>query len=1695
MKNLRSILSRVRPIHSLVCLASLFASPVLKGQTAALPQESYVPAIDVQIIMPEPNGTQARAVAQVNAGGAIESIKVVDGGSGYSGSPLVTVEAPPGGEGTTPVLGAAVIKEGKIAEIKVEKGGSGYTPTLPPQIVIESPNRRAEARAVLSPDTLTHIEIIDPGSGYVIGEKAGGFAVKFNPKKSAELTFKADAMVGSGLGSVGQQFPVLNGGGYRTLRGLAAPSQGDVMARALGYYAPGDGGGGIFFWNPKREFAMPRQVTVTNGGSDYRPGDVVLLNENQRFLVTEINKRVSAKYPDGLYTDHMEVAHSGKVDVGTIQKLVPVEYKNFNAVPSETKWGNSLQKWSESPNMVVGGWDAKRGKLKITKDGKRSDTELERVFSKRERIRGEKSGATGEIGEVGAEEGQFFITLIESTVTGTFAEGERLLTMDGPGSGAPFVKGSGPLEIDVAWTLDNGGSIINPCGSTASGRWERIYDGYENDIRFFGAIGDTPQNGATMGTDNTWAIQMAMFSSKNPGDPASGKTTFIPRSNAAYLTGTLNYNYANNLKGDGGVLFGKPGLDIIATVQPPIEDKFSHKLLAANKIEGISLIVNESICPTMTGGIADETSYKARRLYKAPRWDKDRNSQRWGTMTFMEAERVSDRRYFGTDDSLDPELAPPLNDREPARRIYHILNDTMAMEKSSAFEYSDRIASLEVDPACRGYGVRGQKWSLDGGVPVLGSVSGPGKYGDKSNFGNLDAGKAQVVTEALFTPETTLSYKPGDDFFTQEGSARTPLLENHRYTFSLKGVVDSDKKPVLFDTLCVRDPLSKNLVLSLGGQKSARKLTDEAELVRSAGAADEFAVANGGKSVRSIQSVLAVYDETGRQYEQGKDFTAVCAGQPKAGITITWKGKRPPEKMKYKAAYAFSTLPPANEVKPTQVNWAGGPLASVKLVGRGSYKHKPGEEPIRELKSPAIKGWDPYCQGGPRLYFDSTPLAASGFTIGMAVSGDASGASGVLKDFGNDGTREYATLASWNLRNFKTGEQIAPRFNTDSRLGVSTLPCFLDESAPSSAAGGPNFQVVFASDNPVVKSLTVTAARTSGQNDLIALSAAGGTAGQKDYYPWKVVKVSDSAGVTYEPQLDFQAEVDQRGQKVVLNWGGDWLGKSPQPKAPAGEYQVELLRYAGSPTYENLPWPEWRALEKTDKGFTFKDAHFLSAKDGRIVVKGKDGTVTGEPLLEGRDYTVDFDAAENSGVVRWKSGKPPAGALYLQYRKAVDDYDTLPWGSPKHLSGSVNGAVLVDAFERFMGNFAFMQQSVNYPGYPPAVLKENHGSTFRDLSIYAIGAIQSTSGGLCMRPIFNGTFENIFIQDTNYGLITPIGLYYPWQNNGVRRDGSVMLRCLYSEGSSAEFGKSWWGGDISAGVGYYPNKMQYIYAYGGGGEQSVFKGFQMRCGDIGIFAVGTLFYKVSEIWASGANSVDRPRGSTMFFGKPANGPEIFSNCVQFGPLSQMFGEQALNGDYAIPVIRCCAAGGGQEIDFSGVTQGRQAIWMGLTKGKAAKWRATILLDKKYGMGIWGPTTLRVSATAGSKRFSIEGVGNAPDATSAIPLRNGATYYVPDLGTGFVYNASRPLNEQELNEAPKVTVSNMVVRVHNSTILKTEFNPIETAKINKHYAWSLLLCGENNQIEVSPPALQDRKRLILEGGGKNRITDGYLNGEK
>lgn len=1591
-----------RPILS--CIIASFVALAFQSSSRGQQAEEYVLAIDVQIIMPQPSGVQASAVAHVSPTGSIDSIKVVNPGSGYGLSPWITVDTPLDEKGATPILGTPVIQDGAITEIKIENGGSGYSAAFPPQVWIDSPNRRAQARAVLSGSTLTGIEIIDPGSGYV-SAGSNGFVVNFNPKKNAQLTLGANALVHSGLGKVGQLFPVLNGEGYSTLRGLPVPTRPDAVVRALGYYTPGDGGGGMFFWNPDRTFAMARQVSILDGGVDYRPGDLVLLNGRQRFLVTEVNKRGSTQFPDGLYTDYTEVAPSGKVDVGAIAKMVPVEYTDFATVPTQTNWVNSSARWSESPDIVVAGWDAGNGALKIVDDGKRSHLTMEQVFAKHETIRGEKSGATGEVGGFGADSGQFWITLIKSTVSGAFVPGERLMTVDGPGSGQPFVKGSGPLDMEVAWTLDDGGCLINPCGNQARGRWERCYENDRNDIRFFGAVNDSPGNGSVLGTDNTWAIQMAIRSSwGGSGTPAASKTVFIPglRSGMGFLTGPLNDNYNVNFKGDGGgMLVGMPGQDVIKLVQPPADFPSVNRGWGSAVFDGFSIMVNESVNPTLPGGIADARTYKARRLYKAGLWDKEHNSQRWGTMTFMAAEPVTDRRYFGTDDSLDPEEAPPINDREPARRIYYIINDPSAHNQTPSLEYSDRVVSLEVNPQNRGYATVGEQRSLDGGVPVLGSLCGPGPYGDKSNFGNLDAGKAQIIVDRLFVPESvTLSHEGGSGAFTLDNPGQTPLLENQRYTFAITG---RDQGRLVFDTVCKNGELVLN---------------------------------------------------------------------PDAGVNQADPG----------------------DIRSSRVTWIAGPVASVHLVGGGSYKYKPGEEAIRHLRSiENVLRCESEGHGQARLYFGSKPLSAAGFTVGMAVMGEQSGAYGTVTAFGNDGTSEYVALSRCDSRSFQIGEAIVPAFNTPGQLGLCTSPRTV-------------FDVIFASDNPVAKPLVLNVSRSAGTEDVISLAADGAAPDKKDYYPWKVTEVSDADGKIYLPNLDYVPVVDPTGQKIVLQWGSDWPGKSREASAPTGNYKVSLLYYAGSPTYENLPWPEWQPLTRAGDHWGFKDPHFLTAKDGRIVVKGPDGLVTGNPLLQGRDYTVDYDKTEDAAMVQWKPGiTPPAGNLYIKYRKAVDDYEHEPWGSPKHLSGFINNAVLVDAFERYMGNYGIIQQELNYPGYPPVICGGCSRTVFRNLWIGASGARQSTSGAINLTGNYNGIFENLELYDTNYGLVMPINLYYPWQNSEVRNDGSVRLRPPYSEGL-AEYSTTLWGNDPLASVGYYTNKAQYLYSYSGGSEQANYKGFLMRCGDIGIFTVGSAYYGIANIWASGAGSIDRVRGNLMFFGKPARGPERFAACGAFGPAGCMFAEQATNGDYAVPVIRCALPGGGS-VDLGGATQARQVIWTGHTTGKAAGGRATVMLDLKYGMGIWGPTSMRVSTTKGSKQISIDSIGTGPDGKSAVPLRDGGTYYfyLPDptgiatVWRSFTYDAKRPLNDQELGgfepaPPPNVTLSNYLVSIYNSTVLKlhrSDINDIEADKINQHYGWSLLLCGGNNQIEVAPSIMSDRKRCILEPVGFNRITDGIL----
>ncbi|HEY3379659.1 MAG TPA: hypothetical protein VGL77_19460, partial [Armatimonadota bacterium] len=567
----------------------------------------YVDSVDVQVLLPEPNGRTAQATAQVTPEGKLSKITMVDTGSGYGATPRITIEAPPDG-GVLPIIGAITRKDGKITEIMLADGGSGYLPGLPPEIVIDSPNRRAEARAVLTADALTHIEITDPGSGYVLparstntvlaskGWSAGtrvwinaidqdsfavgqrvksvdaqgtvhgsgevsaiarfaqaglagsdswylniqqmqgsfqpgdhveleSLSVRFTPRKNATLQLPLSVLQNYSMGQAGLRVAVEHGEGFSTLRGVTGAD--NTMVRALGYYTPGDGGGGEFYWNPTRKFVMPHQVTIHSGGADYRPGDVILLNGGQRFLVTDIRKRTSDRFPQGLYTDYTGITATESVDVGEIVNLVSVDYRNVGTLPQKVTWSNSAVKWSEITGVTTaatGAWDAAQHQLNIAKgSGKSATPDPATLFEKGQRIRGASSGASGVIGEFGSEGDHYTITLLAATVTGTFASNESVKTADGPGSGQPFVKGAGALDITVNWELDNRGSCINPCGNTAPGRWERIYTDEHNNILYYGAVADSRGDGSVVGTDNTWPIQMAIVACGSADDSAKGK--------------------------------------------------------------------------------------------------------------------------------------------------------------------------------------------------------------------------------------------------------------------------------------------------------------------------------------------------------------------------------------------------------------------------------------------------------------------------------------------------------------------------------------------------------------------------------------------------------------------------------------------------------------------------------------------------------------------------------------------------------------------------------------------------------------------------------------------------------------------------------------------------------------------------------------------------------------------------------------------------------------------------------------------------------------------------------------------------------------------------------------------------------------------------------------------------------------------
>jgi len=117
--------------------ASIFFTGTVREN---LPKGGIVNEVTVGFGSGYQNLVAAAATAIINPAGAIESVVVTGGGSGYRSSDSINIQVlNPLGIGSTAILSATVGAAGTITGISTVSGGSGYASTNPPVIIVGIP--------------------------------------------------------------------------------------------------------------------------------------------------------------------------------------------------------------------------------------------------------------------------------------------------------------------------------------------------------------------------------------------------------------------------------------------------------------------------------------------------------------------------------------------------------------------------------------------------------------------------------------------------------------------------------------------------------------------------------------------------------------------------------------------------------------------------------------------------------------------------------------------------------------------------------------------------------------------------------------------------------------------------------------------------------------------------------------------------------------------------------------------------------------------------------------------------------------------------------------------------------------------------------------------------------------------------------------------------------------------------------------------------------------------------------------------------------------------------------------------------------------------------------------------------------------------------------------------------------------------
>jgi hypothetical protein len=240
-------------------------------------------------------GSGATATEVIALPETVDRINVTNGGSGYSGTPLVEITGT--GTGAT---ATAVVTNGVVTAINLTSGGSGYT--TPPSVNLISGTGATASASLLVNGTVTGVTITNSGAGYtsaptVTFSAPGGTGTTATGTANIDAAGRVTSVTITNAGSGYTSDPIVTFSAAPA-GGTTATGAGIYSGQSIGSVSIGSGGAN-YTYAPAVTFSAPQRangvratgnavidpstrtvtsIIITNQGSGYTAPPTVTLN-------------------------------------------------------------------------------------------------------------------------------------------------------------------------------------------------------------------------------------------------------------------------------------------------------------------------------------------------------------------------------------------------------------------------------------------------------------------------------------------------------------------------------------------------------------------------------------------------------------------------------------------------------------------------------------------------------------------------------------------------------------------------------------------------------------------------------------------------------------------------------------------------------------------------------------------------------------------------------------------------------------------------------------------------------------------------------------------------------------------------------------------------------------------------------------------------------------------------------------------------------------------------------------------------------------------------------------------------------------------------------------------------------------------------------------------------------------------------